>query len=89
MVETSPFQYTTSMSFTSCRHCYADIYDGRICSYCRSNECSNTLTDALVGNRGHDFAADAAGYACPACGNFMDFFADYFEGEDMNHCIGG
>ena len=48
-------------------------------------ECRGTLTDALGGNRGYDFAADAAGYACPACGKFMDFFADY-EGEDMNHC---
>ena len=63
----------------SCPNLHVYTHDGNIRAYRRPKEFRNTLTYALGGNRGYDFAANAAGHACPACGKFMDFFAD-FEG---------
>ena len=58
----------------TCCHCHAHTREGKICSYYRSNgwaECGS-VTDALVGNRGHDFAADAAGGIRLHAGGQMD-----------------
>ena len=54
------------------RHCHTDIHEGNLCAYRRPNECRCTVTGAPGGNRGYDFAANAAGGIRLHAGGQMD-----------------